>query len=129
MIWCTNDPNVHSFCERWSFIWRWFLPLSIFNYSKQFFDSFRLYLLLSVLIILQGNQIFVKQVIHIWYHSIIKPLGTLLTHYIHFFKKTCKKPLQLSWLRKPKIRLKVLQQPYQKIKIPMILYIIRPSFC
>ena len=31
LIWCTNDPNlhIHTFCERWSFIWRCFSPVSI----------------------------------------------------------------------------------------------------
>ena len=31
LIWCTNDPNaqIHTFCKRWSFIWRCFVPLSI----------------------------------------------------------------------------------------------------
>ena len=31
LIWCTNDPNAHitTFCERRSFIWRAFFPVSI----------------------------------------------------------------------------------------------------
>ena len=37
MICCTNNPNAHisTFCERWSFIWRSFFPVSILN----LFDS------------------------------------------------------------------------------------------
>ena len=32
LIWCTNDPNAHiRTCKRWSFIWRWFFPMSILN--------------------------------------------------------------------------------------------------
>ena len=33
LIWRTNDPNAHisAFCERWSFIWRFFFPVSILN--------------------------------------------------------------------------------------------------
>ena len=33
LIRCTNDPNVHihTFCKRWSFIWRCFFPASILN--------------------------------------------------------------------------------------------------
>ena len=36
LIWCTSDPNVHirAFCKRWSFIWRWFFPVSILNNSE-----------------------------------------------------------------------------------------------
>ena len=31
LIWCTNDSDAHicTFCKRWSFIWRWFSPVSI----------------------------------------------------------------------------------------------------
>ena len=33
LIWCTNNLNVYirTFCKRWSFIWRWFFPVSILN--------------------------------------------------------------------------------------------------
>ena len=33
LFWCTNDLNVHihTFCKRWSFIWGWFFPVSIFK--------------------------------------------------------------------------------------------------
>ena len=33
LIWRPNHPNVHIriFCKRWSFIWRCFFPVSIFN--------------------------------------------------------------------------------------------------
>ena len=33
LIWCTNDPNVDipAFYKGWSFIWRWFFPVSILN--------------------------------------------------------------------------------------------------
>ena len=33
LIRCTNDPNAHnrSFCRRWSFIWRYFFPVSILS--------------------------------------------------------------------------------------------------
>ena len=33
LIWCTIYPNVdiHTFRKRWSFIWEWFFPVSIFN--------------------------------------------------------------------------------------------------
>ena len=29
--WCNNDPNAHigTFCRLWSFIWRYFFPVSI----------------------------------------------------------------------------------------------------
>ena len=31
LISCTNNPNTHirTFCKRWSFIWRYFFPVSI----------------------------------------------------------------------------------------------------
>ena len=33
LIWCTNEPNAHipTFCKRWSFISRWFFPVSTPN--------------------------------------------------------------------------------------------------
>ena len=36
LIWCTNDPNahIHAFCKRWSFIWRYFFPVSILKLLK-----------------------------------------------------------------------------------------------
>ena len=35
LIWCTNYPNVHihTFCNRWSFIWRYFFPVSIYLWA------------------------------------------------------------------------------------------------
>ena len=45
MIWCINNPkaHIHTFCKRWSFIWRCFFRLSILKYSKvlwlQFFEN------------------------------------------------------------------------------------------
>ena len=37
LIWCTNDPNAHirTFCKRWSFIWRYFFPVSIVNVNRK----------------------------------------------------------------------------------------------
>ena len=34
-IWCTNNPNthIHTFCKRWSFIWRYFFPVSILKFA------------------------------------------------------------------------------------------------
>ena len=31
LSWCTNNPNadIGTFCKRWSFIWRYFFPVSI----------------------------------------------------------------------------------------------------
>ena len=31
LVWCAQNPNVHirTFCKRWSFIWRYFFPVSI----------------------------------------------------------------------------------------------------
>ena len=33
LIWCTNNPNaqIRTFCKCWSFIWRCFFPVIIFN--------------------------------------------------------------------------------------------------
>ena len=41
LIWYTNDPNVHihTFCKRWSFIWRCFFPVSILKYETFFHMS------------------------------------------------------------------------------------------
>ena len=37
LIWYTNNPNTHirTFCKRWSFIWRYFFPVSILNTWKK----------------------------------------------------------------------------------------------
>ena len=35
LIWCANEPNVHirTFRKHWSFIWRYFFPVSILKYK------------------------------------------------------------------------------------------------
>ena len=37
LVWCTNDPNfcIHTFCKRWSFILRFFFPVSIIEQLHQ----------------------------------------------------------------------------------------------
>ena len=40
LIWCVNDPNANicTFCNRWSFIWRGFFPVSILKELKVHFE-------------------------------------------------------------------------------------------